>query len=113
MLESLDPNKPIKKLFITHHFNLIRSDTAMKKRTSPSQLVTASARSKVLNWYARLPLRDRKYIDEVVDAMVVTPDSPIYVVARDLVKELSLTVNSETVARKLREMMVNAAQETR
>ncbi len=109
LLESLDPDKPIKKLMITHRGNFKkRRNIVMKLRTSPSDLVSSvTEKTNKGNWFDRLPPDDQLYVYKVRDAIVFRPGTPVYVVARKLVEELSIKTSSTTVGRKLMEMVAN------
>ncbi len=79
-----------------------------KKRTPPSELVSSvTERTNKGNWFDKLSPDDQLYVIEVRDAITRRPGTPVYVVAKKLVKELSIKTSSTTVGRKLMEMITD------
>lgn len=69
------------------------------------------SRSKV-TWFDGLSSSEKSYIRSVVAAMIENPDAAPYLVARNLIRELSINRSVSTVVRTLKEMIYNAKTKT-
>lgn len=77
------------------------------KKQCPSELVSQCSISNKGNWYDKLTLNNRKYVDRVIEVMREMPEAAPYVVAEKLRETLHITVSVGNVAKKLKELVRN------
>jgi hypothetical protein len=78
----------------------------MSKRTA-ADLVKNSGASKArgVDWYQRLPDNDQNYVRDVVKELIANPNAALYLVAEQLMEELSIDRHPGTIVRTLKEMV--------
>jgi len=80
---------------------------AKSKRKPAAELVAHSiSRQQPSSWYDSLSADDRQYVQEVVQEIVLQPGIALLPVAKKLIAELQLERSAETVAKKLRSLVI-------
>jgi len=60
-----------------------------------------------LSWFDKLPMKDRHYVEAVVEAMIDDPDAHPYTVAQLLREELGLTIHHKNIAAVIKDLIRN------
>lgn len=68
----------------------------------------SSSRKIASNWLGQLEKKERKLVDELVTLLVIHNDVPLKTIARNLINDLGLNRNPETIVRTLKELIANA-----
>jgi len=82
----------------------------MSKRPRVVDLIKKSKALRASNsdWYRGLSAEDMSYVDDVVGELVANPDAAIHLVAEQLITELNIDRQIQTVYRTLKRMVKHA-----